>query len=134
MDLHNDRAQLERPVSPAAQRMMAQLLGRQLGMDASELASSLADDPVATMMALSMMGQGGARGGPDASEIVARVAVIVGACARCLGDDANCSACRGLGRPGSRVPDLAGLLEWLELPLLRVGRRITKFTQEGDEE
>ena len=114
-------------MSPTAQRMVAEVLGRQLGMDAGELASSLADDPVATMFALSMMGQGQSGGSPgvDASEIVARVAVIVGACSRCLGDDANCSDCRGFGQPGSRVPDLAGLLEWIEQPLRRVGRCVT---------
>jgi hypothetical protein len=121
-------------MKPAAQRIVAELLGRQLGMDAGEVASALDGDPVTTIFTLSMMGQANARDpDADAAERVIRVAAIVGACTSCLGDDPHCTECRGMGRPGSRMPDVEALLEWIDLPLRRAGLCVTALRRERPE-
>jgi len=121
-------------MKPAAQRIVAELLGRQLGVDAGELATAMEGDPVTAILTLSMMGQAGAKGSDaDATERVMRVAAIVGACTVCLGDDPLCTECRGEGRPGFRTPDPEALLEWIDLPLRRVGLCVTALRRERPE-
>lgn len=127
----HDRKRMERAMKPAAQRMVAQLLGRQLGVDAGELAGALDDDPMTAIVTLSMMSQSAGKGtDADATERVMRVAAIVGACTVCLGDDPQCPECRGHGRPGSREPDPEALVEWIDLPLRRVGLCVAALRRE----
>jgi hypothetical protein len=117
---------MERAMKPAAQRMIAELLGRQLGVDAGELAGALDGDPMTAIFTLSMMSQSTGKGtDADATERVMRVAAIVGACTVCLGDDPLCTECRGHGKPGSREPDPEALVEWIDLPLRRAGLCVT---------
>lgn len=121
-------------MKPEAQRIVAELLGRQLGMDASELATALEGDPVTAIFTLSMLGQANVKeSDADATERVMRVATIVGACTVCLGDDPLCTECRGAGKPGYRVPDPEALLEWIDLPLRRVGLCVTALRRERPE-
>ena len=99
------RKRMERAMKPAAQRMLAELLGRQLGVDAGELAGAFEGDPMTAILTLSMMSQSaGKESDADATERVMRIAAIVGACTVCLGDDPLCTECRGHGKPGSRNP------------------------------
>lgn len=118
-------------MKPEAQRMMAELLGRQLGMDAGQLATAMEGDPLTAILTLSMMSQSNAQASSrapeaDAAERLARIAAMVGACSLCLGEDALCTRCRGAGKPGRRPPDIEALLEWIELPLRRAGLCVTE--------
>src|SRR5688572_3382310 len=122
---------MELAMKPAAQRMVAELLGRQLGVDAGELAGAFDGDPMTAIFTLSMMSQSAGKGtDADATERVMRVAAIVGACTICLGDDPLCPECRGHGKPGSREPDSEALVEWIDLPLRRIGLCVTTFRRE----
>ncbi|SEO53005.1 hypothetical protein SAMN02990966_02199 [Rhodospirillales bacterium URHD0017] len=107
---------------PAAQRMVTELLARQLGIDVGELDTAVGDDPMAAFVALSIAGQprAAAPGGDSAGERLARVAVMVGACSLCLGEEPACLECGGVGRPGSRAPDREALLRWIRPSLRRV--------------
>lgn len=119
-------------MTPAAQRMVAELLGRQLGMDAGELASALQADPITAFLTLSMVGQNQARVTEDDVELrIARIGAIFGACSVCLGDDPLCPSCRGDGKPGHRMPDPAAMLEWLERPLRRAGLCVAAIRRDG---
>ena len=51
----SERKRVERAMKPAAQRMVAELLGRQLGVDAGELAGAFDGDPMTAILTLSMM-------------------------------------------------------------------------------
>jgi len=121
-------------MNPAAQRIVAELLGRQLGMDAGELATALETDPITAVFTLSMMGQSNSKAAEaDAVERLVRIATIVGACPICLGDDPLCTECRGAGTPGHRAPDLEALLAWIDRPLRRVGLCVTALRRERPE-
>ena len=118
-------------MNAAAQQMIAELLGRQLGMDAGELSTALSADPIAAFFALSMTGQGKPeKPETDPAERLARVATIVGACPLCLGEDPLCVVCQGEGRPGFRIPDREALLAWIALPLRRAGLCVTALRRE----
>jgi hypothetical protein len=118
-------------MNAAAQRMVAEVLGRQLGMDAGELATALDADPIAAVFALSMMGQRQPqKHESDAAERLVRVATIVGACPLCLGENPLCTECLGEGRPGYRAPDREALLAWIALPLRRAGLCVTPLRRE----
>lgn len=118
-------------MNPAAQRMVAEVLGRQLGIDAGELTTALGADPIAAAFALSMMGQcRPPKQEADATERLFRVAAVVGACPSCLGEDPLCVECQGDGRPGSRMPDREALLAWIALPLRRAGLCVTALRRE----
>jgi hypothetical protein len=110
------------PMTAAAQRMVTELLARQLGVDVGELGPGVGDDPMAAFVALSIIGQprATATNGDSAEERLARVAVMVGACALCLGEDPACLECNGRGRPGSRAPDREALVRWIRPSLRRV--------------
>ena len=109
-------------MTAAAQRMVTELLARQLGIDAGELDQSVGGDPMAAFVAMSIMGQtrAAATTGDSAEERLARVAVMVGACALCLGEDPACLECSGRGRPGSRAPDREALVRWIRPSLRRI--------------
>src|SRR5215208_4068894 len=118
-------------MNAAAQQMVAELLSRQLGMDAGELATALRADPITAVFALSMMGQcKPQKPEADPAERLARVAIIVGGCPLCLGEDPLCIECQGEGGPGFRIPDREALLAWTALPLRRAGLCVTPLRRE----
>ena len=107
---------------PNAQRMVSELLARQLGVDVGDLDPTVGDDPMAAFVALSIIGQprAAAANGDSAEERLARVAVMVGACSLCLGEDPVCLECNGSGRPGSLAPDRDALVRWIRPSLRRI--------------
>lgn len=107
------------------ERMFAEVLAQRLGLDGAESAAAPDGNQIKAALALSLMQQ--FRSKPQGGESLAirRVAAIVGACPRCLGDDLACPHCEGQGQPGSRTPDRAALLEWIEPPLQRLGLRVS---------
>ena len=108
-----------------AERMFAEVLAQRLGLQDGEPTQVPAGNPIKAMLALSLMNH--LRGRTDGTEAltIRRVAAMVGACPRCLGDDASCEKCAGRGQPGYRVPDRAALLQWIARPLRRLGLRVT---------
>lgn len=114
-------------MTTGAMRIVAELVAKRLGGEATELEAALGDDPIAAAIALSMAGQdrSGARGDP--AGVVRYVASIVGGCPICLGVDNTCGECEGKGAPGSRSPDREALLEWLDRPLRRLGLCVGKL-------
>jgi hypothetical protein len=121
-------------MNEGAQKLVAELQARRLGVDCSELAPALSD-PLAAVVALSMMGQAP----PEepvvgAAERLARVAVMVGGCPLCLGEDAACAECWGEGQPGSRPPHRAALLRWVGTPLRRLRLGVTPLDQPRPEQ
>ena len=108
-------------MNAAAQRVVAELLARRLGVDSGELGTALGADPVSALFALSMMGQPSRTSDGEPAAQLRRVAAIVGACRLCLGENPACAKCLGDGRPGWRPPDRAALLRWIGPPLRRAG-------------
>lgn len=102
------------------ERMVAEMLAQRLGLQGGEPPITPGGDPIMAAVALSLMKRTRSR---RDEEVVAirRVAAIVGACPRCLGDDASCAQCAGKGRPGYSAPDKTALLEWITPPLQRLG-------------
>ena len=107
------------------ERMFAEVLAQRLGLDGTNPAQAGDGSQLETALALSLMQQFRSPPDDEASMTIRRVAAMVGACPRCLGDDLACSHCKGRGQPGSRTPDRTALLEWLEAPLQRLGLRIS---------
>lgn len=107
------------------EKMFADAIAQRLGLNGADTGSAPTGNALKTMLALSLMQhvQGG-RQEPHAA-MVRRVAAIVGACPRCLGDDPACEQCGGEGQPGCCVPDRAMLLEWIARPLDRLGLRVS---------
>jgi hypothetical protein len=101
-------------------RTIAGILAQRLGVEANLIEGTVADQPLAAAMALSLLSQ------PrpstcDPAETVRFVATLVGACPICLGEDRACHDCGGKGTPGSRQPDAAALVGWIGPPLRRLG-------------
>jgi hypothetical protein len=116
---------MDDPMNESAQKLVAELLARRLGVNCSDLEPALSD-PVAAIVALSMMGQTPPEEhGVEPAERLARIATTVGACPLCLGEDLGCIECWGEGRPGSRVPERAALLRWIAPPLRRLRLGVT---------
>lgn len=107
------------------ERMFAEVLAQRLGLDSGETRQADDSHQLKTALALSLMQQMQSRPPDNASVIIRRVAAILGACPRCLGDDPACSHCEGQGQPGTRTPDRTALLQWLDVPLQRLGLRIS---------
>ena len=107
------------------ERMFAEVLAQRLGLDGAETLPGGDGGQLKTALALSLMQQFRSTPDAEASMTIRRVAAIVGACPRCLGDDLACSHCQGRGQPGSRTPDRTALLEWLAAPLQRLDLRIS---------
>jgi hypothetical protein len=120
-------------MNAASQRMVAELLARQLGVDAGELGTALGADPVSAYFALSMMGQASRTSDGDPAARLRRVAAIVGACRLCLGEDPACAECLGDGRPGWHPPNRAALLRWIDPPLRRAGLCVTTLRRDRPE-
>ena len=112
-------------MNAAAQRVVAELLARRLGVDSGELGTALGADPASALLALSMMSQPPQTSDSDPAALLRRVAAIVGACRLCLGEDPACAECLGDGRPGWRPLDRATLLHWIGPALRRAGSCVT---------
>ena len=106
------------------QRLVTEMLAQRLGLQGAEMPATPGGDQLMTAVALSLMNRSRSRRGEEGVTI-RRVAAIVGACPRCLGDDAACAECAGRGKPGYRAPDRETLLEWIAEPLHRLGLRIS---------
>ena len=107
------------------ERMFAEVLAQRLGLDGGDTTPADEGNQLKTALALSLMQQLRSRPHDGAPATLRRVAAILGACPRCLGDDPACSHCEGQGQPGTRTPDRTALLEWLGPPLQRLGLRIS---------
>jgi hypothetical protein len=107
------------------QKMFAEVLAQRLGLQGDETSQAPAGDPLKTVLALSLMQQFNSRSHDGETVMIRRVAAIVGACPRCLGDDAACAHCEGEGQPGYRAPDRTALLEWVAPALHRAGLRVS---------
>jgi hypothetical protein len=70
---------------------------------------------------------GAQKGRPDVRATLRHVALMLGACPACCGEDASCPECRGSGKPGSAPSSASphGLRAWLEPALGRMGMHIT---------
>jgi hypothetical protein len=102
------------------ERMVAEMLAQRLGLQGSDMPIAPGGDPIMAAVALSLMKR--TRSKRDEEVVtIRRIAAIVGACQRCLGDDASCAECAGKGRPGYSPPDKTALLEWSTPPLRRLG-------------
>ena len=75
------------------------------------------------------------------TELVAYFAGLFGACAKCLGEDEECPACRGHGGSGYLAPDQEQLMSWAEPALKRLGKcvvdisdvKVTRFDHDPQE-
>jgi hypothetical protein len=113
---------------------IASILAQRLGVEPHVIEGTLPDDPLAAMVALSLLERPRAAT-CDPVETVRFVATLVGACPVCLGEDRACFECSGRGGPGSRKPDAAALVAWIAPPLrwlgLCVGRPSTKSSKDN---
>jgi hypothetical protein len=112
-------------MSEDVERMFAEVLAQRLGLQGEEASPSAAANPLKAALALSLMQRLQSRPAETGSVLVRRVAAIVGACARCLGEDAACAHCEGQGQPGYRAPHRDALLEWIAGPLHRLGLHVS---------
>ena len=66
-------------------------------------------------------------GRPDARATLHRVALMLGACSVCCGEEVSCPECHGSGKPGSvqSVGSAPALRAWLEPAFARMGMHIT---------
>lgn len=111
-------------MSDETEKMVADALAQRFGIPAGEMSNAMGDNSLMTALALSLISRPRReRGDEDDLKIrrVAMVAMIVGACPRCLGDDAACAECSGKGKPGYRIPNKEALLSWIARPLRRLG-------------
>lgn len=107
-------------MNTGTQQTIAGILAQRLGVEPTLIEGTLGDQPLAAMMALSLL-ERHRSGTCDPVEIVHFVAALVGACPTCLGEDGACTACGGRGAPGSREPDAAALTAWITPSLRRLG-------------
>jgi hypothetical protein len=105
--------------APAAKRV-AEVLAQQLGLEAGDVESTIAADPITAAFALSLMAQPPSED-RGAAATVRFVASLVGACPLCLGEDDGCPECGGRGTPGCREPAGEALIVWIARPLRRMG-------------
>jgi len=107
------------------ERMFAEVLAQRLGLDGGNTPQADDSNQLKTALTLALMQQMQSRPADGTSVTIRRVAAILGACPRCLGDNPACSHCEGQGQPGTRTPDRTALLQWLDVPLQRLGLRIS---------
>jgi hypothetical protein len=135
------RRSVDHIMTEQAQRMVAEVLAQRLGIQCEEM-PEVGGDPIMLAVALSLMKRFPSdrrdneadriRNNPDAVRI-RRVAATVGACPRCLGDDASCVECAGQGKPGYRAANPAALLAWITPPLRRLGLCVYGCNQQPNE-
>lgn len=63
-----------------------------------------------------------------ANTLAAHVAGLLGACSACWGLDGLCPRCGGTGDPGSRMPQVDALVDWVSPALARAGLGIVSLT------
>lgn len=115
------RRSLDDIMTEDTERMVAEVLAQRLGLQGGEMPNVLGGDPLMAAVALSLMNRSRSERRDEETARIRRVAAIVGACPRCLGDDAACAECAGKGKPGYRAPNREALLEWIARPLRRLG-------------
>jgi hypothetical protein len=109
-------------MTAATTRTIAGALAQRLGVEPEQMEATLSQDPLAAVLALSMMQPGVAKEeSSDAAAIVRFVASMLGACPICLGENPDCLDCGGGGTPGSRAPNETALVAWISRPLRRLG-------------
>lgn len=122
---------LDNPMTEEVEKMFAEVLAQRLGLQGSETSHAPAGDQIKAALALSLMQHFHSKPPHDGEAVtIRRVAAIVGACPRCLGDDASCAQCAGKGQPGCRAPDRTALLEWIARPLHRLGLRVSAHNRQ----
>jgi hypothetical protein len=127
-------------MSEDADRMVAEVLAQRLGLQGGEMPDALGGGSLMAAVALSLMNRSRSERRDEETARIRRVAAIVGACPRCLGDDAACAECAGKGKPGYRAPNRQALLDWIARPLRRLGlcvsardrQRVEHIHGEGD--
>src|SRR5262245_2139786 len=102
-------------------RLVAGVLARRLGIEPGELQSTISENPLGAVVALSMMEPARQVERVSPTDVVIFIARMVGACDACLGEDAECGVCHGLGKPGSRAADTESLVRWISVPLHQAG-------------
>jgi hypothetical protein len=114
-----------------ATKLVAEALAQRVGIGAADVEVALRGDPMGAVLALSLLGGLGAKPpAVDPADTIRFVAAIVGACARCLGEDDGCGACAGAGKPGMRAPQRDAFLAWIALPLRRLGLCVSAMRRE----
>jgi hypothetical protein len=112
-------------MSEDVERMFTELLAQRLGLQGDDAAPAPAGNPLKAALALSLMQRFQSPSQDTGTVLIRRVAAIVGACPRCLGEDLACAHCEGQGQPGYRAPHREALLEWVAAPLHRLGLRVS---------
>jgi hypothetical protein len=112
-------------MSEDVERMFAEVLAQRLGLQGDDASQAPAGGPIKAALALSLMQHLQSQSQGAGPILIRRVAAIVGACPRCLGDDMACAHCEGQGQPGYRAPHREALLEWIAAPLHRLGLHVT---------
>ena len=108
-------------MSTETARLVASVLARRLGIESGEFETSLADNPLGAVVALSMLDPTRQAETRSPGRTLAFVAQLVGACDACLGEDVECGTCQGLGKPGTRAADTDALIRWISVPLHQAG-------------
>lgn len=111
--------------------MLATLMQVMLGPDHAALAGSAGQEAKPKRTSRRGPADGAVpgieNGRPDARAALRRVALMLGACSVCCGEEVSCPECHGSGKPGS-VPSIASapaLRAWLEPAFGRMGMHIT---------
>lgn len=124
------RRSLDYTMTEEAERMVAEMLAQRLGLQGGEVPNVLGGDPIMAAVALSLMNRTRPERRDDEAARIRRVASIIGACPRCLGEEAGCPECAGKGKPGYRAPNREALLGWIARPLRRLGLCVSARNQE----
>lgn len=115
-------------------RTIAGAIAERFGVEPEQMEATLADNPLAAALALSMMQPPAPDESADALATVRFVASLVGACPLCLGEHAGCQDCGGHGAPGSRAPNEAALVAWISRPLRRLGLCVGRPRRAGHDD
>ena len=115
------RGVVDDPMTSEAARLVAGVLARRLGIEASELEPTLGESPLGAAMAIALMEPPRTAAVIDPAALVRSIASRVGACPTCLGEVEGCTECSGMGGPGSRAADTGSLVMWIARPLHEAG-------------
>jgi len=111
--------------------MLAALMQVMLGRDHTAVAGSAGQEAKPKRTSRRGPADGAApgieNGRPDARTTLRRVALILGACSACCGEEVSCPDCHGSGKPGSvqSIASAPALRAWLDPALGRMGMHIT---------
>jgi hypothetical protein len=112
-------------MSEDVERMVAEVLAQRLGLHGDDGSQAPSGNPIKAALALSLMQHFQSQSQDGGSVLIRRVAAIVGACPRCLGEDMACALCEGQGQPGFRAPHRDAFLEWIATPLQSLGLQVS---------